>query len=202
MIASWYDSLRHRHSAKSLILRSLTLMLLLSGGVMASKHFGGFNSQLNAWGNYINDVKMYITYSYRVLSHDDTNAQIIKPSERVWATIEGMLEDGRAVIRLWGQAVSDEKDVVQSSIVAEFADLDLLDIRKAAVLVNEYKRKQVKVDYYVYELNGEKHASVVIWHNELMINAKLIEIMAAEPHDNPPTNITNTLMQAYYRGRL
>jgi hypothetical protein len=108
-----------------------------------------------------------------------------------------MTSDGRAVIRLWGITIGNEKQ-----IVAEFAALKLVNVSQAAKLVNQYKRQQVLLDYYVYEQNGERRDCIVVWLDESPINAMLIQIGAAQPDENPKTNITNRLMQAYYKGRI
>lgn len=148
-------------------------------------------------------------YTVRTLLHEEkSDAEVIEPLHRMWATIAGLNNKGEIVLRVWGNPLDDEHQKNESMddmawVIAELSDLNITDIPKAALIVKGLARQQVEVDYYRYTLKGEVHNSVVVWlpSGELLNNI-LIEENASIPHKKPPTNVINKLMMTYYLEKL
>lgn len=138
----------------------------------------------------------YMHYTFRDYHYSNTDgSHIVTPVHRTWANIDGMTSEGKVVLRLYGE------DGI-TRLQAELSDLDIIDYVAAAELINRHARKQVKVDYYQYEVDGILHDSVVIWIDDTPINQALVEIGSANPLETPPTNIVNEMMRSYYWSKL
>ncbi|MGL4755794.1 MAG: hypothetical protein ACRCXB_25850 [Aeromonadaceae bacterium] len=143
--------------------------------------------------DWLSTAKGYVYWQVRAIRYDGQDSAH-SPVKTSWANYDGMTHDGALLLRVY-----EDKRVGQ--ITALLADLDIKDVNGVARYLQQYKRANVKVDYYHLIENDTDY--VVMWtQNGVPLNLKLIEAGLAHPMDTPPTNLVNTLMAQFYKNKL
>ena len=134
-------------------------------------------------------LKQALIWQYRAVRYDGMDkAGVETPHSSVPGTIEGMTKEGKLVVRYpyEGRFVDE---------AFEMADLKLINVEFVAKYVNDFKLQSINIDIY----KTKSTDLVVIWmQSGKPLNLMLIEEQLATPVENPPTNIVNLLMAAYY----
>lgn len=142
---------------------------------------------------WLRNVNGFVYWEVRAMRYDGSDSAH-SPVRTSWANYDGITHEGALLLRVY-----DDNRV--SQITALLADLELKDLNGVARYLQQYKRANVKVDYYHLIKNDKDY--VVMWtQNGVPLNLKLIEAGLAHPMDTPPTNLVNTLMAQFYKNKL
>lgn len=109
---------------------------------------------------------------------------VASPVRVTYGSILGLDRQGALVI---SEAVGDRWQKTK----VRLADVKLIDLRGAAMLVKEHRPENAR-----FEIYDEEQA--VVWIKGAPLNVKLIESGFAEPDPNPPTNIVDKAFATYY----